>query len=158
MGLAEREGPLAWSLGPAMEETLTDLGRRGDIIKTMHLAMTRAKLDRRPELYVIDCTETDSAPLVGRVVDRGTAGDHHDRYYLIIDGVDGRTHYVETGRNPDVAPIGSVVRAEPARAMVRKVDGNIVEIARTANSYYSADLHHAHDRSASSDYVEAHIR
>jgi type IV secretory pathway VirD2 relaxase len=158
MGLAEREGPLTWSLAPAMAETLTDLGRRGDIIRTMHLAMTRAKLDRRPELYVVDRTEADSPPVVGKVIDRGTTGDHHDRYYVVIDGIDGRTHYLETGSNPDEASIGSVVRAEPTRPMLRKVDGNIVEIARTANSYYSADLHHAHDRSASSDYVEAHIR
>jgi type IV secretory pathway VirD2 relaxase len=158
MGLAEREGPLSWSLAPAMEKTLTDLGRRGDIIRTMHLAMTRANLDRRPELYVVDSTETDSAPIIGKVVDRGATGDHHDRYYLVIDGVDGRTHYVETGRNPDQTPVGSVVRAEPARPMLRKVDGNIDDIARTANGHYSADLHHAHDRSASSDYVEAHIR
>jgi type IV secretory pathway VirD2 relaxase len=158
MGLAERRGPLSWSLAPAMKETLTDLGRRGDIIRTMHLAMTRAKLDRRPEFYVVDRTETDSAPVVGRVVDRGTAGDHHDRYYVVIDGVDGRTHYVEAGRNPEQTPVGSVVRAEPAQPMLRKVDGNIVEIARTANGYYSADLHYAHDASASSDYVEAHTR
>jgi type IV secretory pathway VirD2 relaxase len=158
MGLAERQAPLIWSLAPAMEETLTDLGRRGDIIRTMHLAMTRAKLERRPELYVVDRTETQSAPIVGQVVDRGTTGDHHDRYYLVIDGLDGRTHYVETGRNPERTPVGSVVRAEPAQPMLRKVDGNIVEIARAANGYYSADLHHAHDRSASSDYVEAHIR
>ncbi|HEX5258349.1 MAG TPA: DUF3363 domain-containing protein [Sphingomicrobium sp.] len=158
MGLAEREGPLTWSLAPAIEKTLTDLGRRGDIIRTMHLAMTRAKLDRRPELYVVDQTEQDAAQVVGRVVDRGTTGDHHDRYYLVIDGVDGRTHYVETGRNPDAAPVGSVVRAEPAKPMLRKVDGNIVEITRTANGIYSADLHRARDHSASSDYVEVHIR
>jgi hypothetical protein len=158
MGLAQREGPLSWSLAPAIQETLTDLGRRGDIIRTMHLAMTRAKLDRRPELYVVDRTAADSPPVIGKVVDRGTTGDHHDRFYLVIDGVDGRTHYVETGRNPDEAPVGSVVRAEPAKPMLRKVDGNIVEIAATANGFYSADLHHAHDRSASSDYVEAHIR
>jgi hypothetical protein len=158
MGLAERAGSLNWSLAPAMQETLTDLGRRGDIIRTMHLAMTRAKLDRRPELYVIDRTETGSSSVVGKVVDRGTTGDHHDRYYVVIDGVDGRSHYIETGRNPERTPVGSVVRAEPAKPMLRKVDGNIVEIARTANGHYSTDLHHAHDRSASSDYVEAHIR
>ena len=158
MGLAEREGPLSWTLAPAMQETLTDLGRRGDIIRTMHLTMTRAKLDRRPELYVVDQTATDSAPLVGKVVDRGTTGDHHDRYYLVIDGVDGRTHYVDTGRNPEQTPVGSVVRAVPAQPMLRQVDSNIMEIARTANGYYSADVHHAQDRSASSDYVEAHIR
>lgn len=101
MGLAECEGPLAWRLDPAMQETLSDLGRRGDIIRTMHRVMTTANLDRRPELYVIDRGEPGAAPVVGKVVHRGAADDHHDRRYLVIDGVDGRTHYVDIGRRAD---------------------------------------------------------
>ena len=92
MGLAEREGPLAWRLAPDLQETLSDLGRRGDIIRTMHRVITAAKLDRRPELYVIDRAEAELAPVVGRVVYRGAADDHHDRRFLVVDGVDGRTH------------------------------------------------------------------
>jgi type IV secretory pathway VirD2 relaxase len=118
MGLAEREGPLAWRLDPAMEETLTDLGRRGDIIRTMHRVMTAAKLDRRPELYVID-REKDLAAVVGKVVYCGAAGDHHDRRFLVVDGVDGRTHYVELGRSAEVTPAGSVVRIDQREAKLR---------------------------------------
>jgi type IV secretory pathway VirD2 relaxase len=157
MGLAEREGPLAWRLALGMGETLADLGRRGDIIRTMHRVMTAAKLDRRPELYVID-RDADAAPVVGKVVHRGAADDHHDRRYLAVDGVDGRTHYVEVGRGADETPIGSLVRLDPVRAELRKADRTIDEIARANGGMYSEDIHLGHDQSATSEYVQAHVR
>jgi len=157
MGLAEREGPLAWRLAPAMEETLIDLGRRGDIIRTMHQVITAAKLDRRPEFYVID-RDADAAPVLGKVVHRGAADDHHDRRYLVIDGVDGRTHYVEIGKGADETPIGSVVRVEPRQAELGKADITIGEIARANGGMFSEDILLAHDQSATGEYVEAHVR
>lgn len=157
MGLAEREGPLAWRLAPAIEETLTDLGRRGDIIRTMHRVMTTAKLDRRPELYVID-RDSDAAPVVGKLVYRGAADDHHDRRYLVIDGVDGRTHYVEVWHNADETPVGSVLRVQQVRPALRQADRTIEQIARLNGGLYSSDLHHAQDASATVDYVQAHVR
>jgi type IV secretory pathway VirD2 relaxase len=158
MGLAEREGPLAWRLAPTMQDTLADLGRRGDIIRTMHRVMTAAKLDRRPELYVIDRADFDGTPVVGKVVHRGAADDHHDRRYLVIDGIDGRTHYVDVGRRADETPIGSVVRIEAVRPGLRKADHTIEEIARANGGFYSQDLHHAYERSSTDDYVQTHVR
>jgi type IV secretory pathway VirD2 relaxase len=157
MGLAEREGPLAWRLDPTMEQTLTDLGRRGDIIRTMHRAMTAAKLERRPELYVID-PEQDLAPVVGKVVYRGAAGDHHDRCFLVVDGVDGRTHYVEAGRSAEETPTGSLVRVQQRQARLRKADRTIDEIARANNGLYSEEIHRWRDPTASDEYIEAHVR
>ena len=158
MGLAEREGRLAWRLAPTMEETLADLGRRGDIIRTMHRVMTTAKLDRRPELYVIDRADADAAPVVGQVIHRGAADDHHDRRYVVVDGIDGRTHYVEIGANAEPTPIGSVVRIEAVRPELRKADRTIEEVARANGGLYSLDGHLAHDRSATEDYAQAHVR
>lgn len=157
MGLAEREGPLAWRLDRTMEETLTDLGRRGDIIRTMHRVMTAAKLDRRPELYVID-REQDLALVVGKVVYRGAAGDHHDRRLLVVDGIDGRTHYVEVGRSAEETPAGSVVRIDQRKAELRKADRTIVEIARANGGLYSEEIHRWRDPTATEEYVEAHVR
>ncbi|HEX5257763.1 MAG TPA: DUF3363 domain-containing protein, partial [Sphingomicrobium sp.] len=157
MGLAEREGPLAWRLAPAIEETLTDLGRRGDIIRTMHRVMTAAKLDRRPELYVID-RERDLAPVVGKVVYRGAAGDHHDRRFLVVDGVEGRTHYVEVGRSAEESPADSVVRIDQREAGLRKADRTIDEIARANGGLYSEEVHRWRDPTATEEYIEAHVR
>jgi type IV secretory pathway VirD2 relaxase len=157
MGLAEREGPLAWRLDPTMEETLTDLGRRGDIVRTMHRVMITAKLDRRPELYVID-REQDLAPVVGKVVYRGAAGDHHNRRFLVVDGVDGRTHYVEVGSSAEETPAGSVVRIDQQEARLRKADRTIDEIARANGGLYSEEIHRWRDPTATDEYVEPHVR
>lgn len=158
MELAERDGPLAWRLTPDLEKTLVDLGRRGDIIRTMHRAMTEAKLDRRPELYEIDRAEPGAAPVIGKVVHRGAADDDHDRRFLILDGVDGRTHYVEIGANAGIAPVGSLVGIEPVRPELRPADRKINEVARANGGAYSIDLHLAHERSASEEFARAHVR
>jgi hypothetical protein len=158
MGLAEREAPLVWRVAPMMEERLIDLGRRGDIIRTMHRVLTAANLDRRPELYVIDRSLADSTPIVGKVVHRGAADDHHDRRYLVIDGVDGRTHYVEVGSGADETPIGSLVSVQQVRPALRKADHTIEEIARANGGVYTDDIHLAHDTTATDDYVQAHVR
>lgn len=158
MELAEREGPLAWRLAPDLEKTLADLGRRGDIIRTMHRAMSEANLDRRPELYMIDRAEPGAAPVVGKVLHRGAADDHHDRRFLVVDGIDGRTHYVEVGANAESAPVGSLVRIEPVRSEVRPADRKIDEIARANGGAYSIELHLAHERSASEEFARAHVR
>lgn len=158
MELAEREGPLAWRISPDAETTLRDLGRRRDIIATMHRAMTAAKLARRPELYVIDSLETEQAPVVGKVVHRGPADDDHDRRCLVIDGIDGRTHYVDVGRSTEPTPIGSVVRVEPVTPQLRKADVTISAVAEVWGGRYSLGHHWAQDDKASSEYVEAHTR
>ena len=45
LGLAEQVEPGCWSLKPGLEETLRDLGIRGDVIKTMHRAMSEGGRD-----------------------------------------------------------------------------------------------------------------
>jgi type IV secretory pathway VirD2 relaxase len=154
MGLAEREEPLVWRVAPALEETLTNLGRRGDIIRTMHRVITAAKLERRPELYVIDREK----PVMGKVVYRGASGDHHDRRFLIVDGVDGRTHYVELGRSAEEASVGSVVRIDQREARLKNADRTIDEIARANGGLYSEEIHRWRDPTATEEYVEAHVR
>ena len=39
-----------------------------------------------------------AAPVIGRVVETGIADDMTDRNYLVVDGIDGRVHYAETGK------------------------------------------------------------
>ena len=48
LGLAEQVAPGCWSLKPGFEQTLRELSTRGDIIKTMHRAMTGA--GREPDI------------------------------------------------------------------------------------------------------------
>ena len=48
LGLAELIGPASWTLKPGLEQSLRDLSIRGDIIKTMHRALTGA--GREPDV------------------------------------------------------------------------------------------------------------
>jgi type IV secretory pathway VirD2 relaxase len=93
LGLAEEVELGRWSLKPALEQTLRDLGNRGDIIKTMHRAMSAG--GREPDISRFALQGDDPRdPVLGRFVARG----HHDELkgsaYAIVEGIDGRTHYV----------------------------------------------------------------
>ena len=96
MGLAREEAPARWALSGRLEKTLRKLGERGDIIKTMHRAMTGRGIERGPEDYVIHRGADRQPPALGRVIDKGLAGDElTGRLHLVIDGADGRVHYAE---------------------------------------------------------------
>jgi type IV secretory pathway VirD2 relaxase len=93
LGLAEPAGPASWTLKPGLEQTLRDLGIRGDIIKTMHKAMTSA--GREPDLSAFALHGDDVAnSVVGRLVARGLHDELKGSAYAIVEGVDGRTHHL----------------------------------------------------------------
>ena len=92
-GLAEQIAPGFWSLKPRLEETLRELGIRGDIIKTMHRAMTGA--GREPDVSTFALhAESPSVPVLGRLVERGLDDELQGSAYAIVEGVDGRTHHL----------------------------------------------------------------
>ncbi|MEG3146751.1 DUF3363 domain-containing protein [Sphingomonas sp. RT2P30] len=158
MDLAEPHGNLTWSIAPDLEKSLSDLGRRGDIIRTMHKAMERGPQGRRPELYAIHDPARDSAAVIGQVVARGTAGEYHDRSWLIVDGIDGRTHYVDVGSDDQLPSRGSLVRLDPRPVEPRQSDRTIAEIAGRHDGQYSVAIHLADDPGASEDFARAHVR
>jgi hypothetical protein len=93
LGLAEQVGPAQWTLKSGLEPTLRDLGVRGDIIKTMHRAMTAG--DREPDIASFAIHgEEPSAPILGRLVERGLHDELKGTAYVVVDGIDGRTHHV----------------------------------------------------------------
>src|SRR5262249_30054297 len=96
-GLASEIEPGQWQVRDRAETVMRELGEQGDIIKTMHRALADHGLadERGPTQYVRHGSEI-TEPIVGRVLDKGLAGDEmSDRLHLVIDGADGRTHYVE---------------------------------------------------------------
>ena len=156
MQLATPEGPLRWSLSPDAEDVLRAMGERGDIIKAMHRAMTEAKLERSPQLYTIH--DRDAAPIVGCVVARGLADEQGDRRYLVIDGIDGRSHYADIGETEGGFPVGSIVRLSNRSPEPRQVDKTIAEIATANEGRYSIDIHLRHDPTASEAFAATHVR
>lgn len=159
LGLAKDLGGGRWLLAPGLEERLRDLGRRGDIILTMQRALGAERLERAAaDRRVFDPAE--GRALVGRLLARGLADEIRDRHYLIVDGVDGRTHYVDIGAADSVEPLpaGAVVRIAARSNEVGETDRRIAEIAAGHEGRYSAELHRAHDPGAKQAFIEAHIR
>ena len=101
LGLASEIAPGQWTLADEAQPALRELGERNDIIKRMHKAMSDRGMDRGAASYVL---EPDPAqPVIGRLVDRGLHDELTGRAYAIVDGIDGRTHYVQL---PDTEATG----------------------------------------------------
>lgn len=154
MELAERIDANHWRLSPSMEQTLTAMGERGDILQTMHRAMKDEQRELVTELQV-------NSPVIGRIAAKGLDDELHDRPYLVVDGIDGRAHYLKLPVSTDLAelPIGGIVEARPP-AHERAVDRNILAAARDGmyiTASHQAQLAQTGDR-APQAAVEAHVR
>jgi type IV secretory pathway VirD2 relaxase len=112
LGLADRIGAARWTLKPGLEPALRDLGIRGDIIKTMHRAMSGP--DREPDIagFAIH-GDAPADPVLGRLVQRGLDDELKGSAYAIVEGVDGRTHHLrfsDLEQTGDARP-GAIVEA-----------------------------------------------
>jgi type IV secretory pathway VirD2 relaxase len=159
LGLAEEVAPGQWHLSKDLEAVLRRMGERGDIVKTMHRAMTRAKLDRAVGTYTIFDAGGANQAVLGKLVERGLH-DANDRHYMIVDAVDGRSYWVDIGADDSVESVGrgAIVSIRPRPAEALPSDRTIAEIASRSEGRYSADLHRAHDPKASAAFVAAHVR
>jgi len=106
MGLAEKVEGDRWRLVTNMRETLTAMGARGDVIRAMHRALKGASRE-------MSFDATGEKAIVGRVAGKGIADELSDRAYLVVDGIDGRAHYVRMQPGADLPdfPLGSVVQS-----------------------------------------------
>ncbi|MNF81089.1 hypothetical protein D3C84_633480 [compost metagenome] len=125
MGLAEEVRPGAWAIQDDVEKTLRALGERGDIIRTLQRSMS----GQSRELAVFEPGEEGRA-VIGRVAAKGMADELHDQGYLVIDGIDGKAHYVALNARDELAnfPTGSVVEASGS-AEIRAADRTIAALA-----------------------------
>jgi type IV secretory pathway VirD2 relaxase len=93
LGLAEQIAPGRWMLKPNIEDTLRDLSIRGDIIKTMHRAMSG--LSREPDEAAFALHDgPPETPVVGRLAARGLHDELSGTGYAVIEGIDGRSHHL----------------------------------------------------------------
>ncbi|MBP1296417.1 type IV secretory pathway VirD2 relaxase [Bradyrhizobium elkanii] len=161
MGLAEEAAPGRWLIDGALEQKLRRMGERGDIIKTMHRELAAAGVSRAAGDYAIFDPEGGGSPLVGRVVGEGFADELTERRYVVIDGVDGRTHYAEIGAlGGDAEPPirNTILELRPRSAEPRQIDRTIATIAANHRGIYGEQQHRRFDPKASVEYVGAHVR
>jgi len=161
MGLAEPLGAGRYRLADGLEDTLRRMGERGDIVRTMQREFAVRGLDRAlADQVVFAGGRDDAAPLVGRVLARGLMDEGADRHFLIVDGLDGRTHFVGIGQGVETGFIaeGAVVEIVPRSAGARAVDRTIADVAALHGGSYDVDRHLAADGTATEDYAVAHVR
>ncbi|WP_081194620.1 relaxase/mobilization nuclease and DUF3363 domain-containing protein [Halomonas sp. BC1] len=135
LGLADEIQPGTWDIHADAEKTLRALGERGDIIRTLQRSMSG--LSR--ELTVFEPGESGRS-VIGRVAGKGLADELHDRGYLVIDGVDGKAHYISLNARDELTnyPTGAVVEVRGS-AELRAADRNIAELA--SDGLYRTDHH-----------------
>ena len=158
LGLVEEAKPGIWAVHADAEKTLCTLGERGDIIRTMRRAMR----GKPRELAVFEPGD-DGRTILGRVAAKGLADELRDRGYLVIDGADGKAHYVALNARDELAnyPTGAVVEVKGS-ADVRAADKNIAELA--SDGLYRTDHHLAIERGRAKpgrdpqEVVAAHVR
>ena len=93
MGLAERSGAGLWTMDAGAEQALREVAVRGDVIKTMHRALTRGGGRFDPAALALHEGAPDG-PVIGRLVERGLHDELAGSAYAIVDGADGRTHHI----------------------------------------------------------------
>ncbi len=162
IGLAHEEQRGRWRLAENLEPTLREMGRRGDIIATLDREVRSRSLAASPMDYAVyDPAEGQAQSVVGQVVSRGLTDEESDREYLIVEAIDGRTHYVEVGKGGGTdMPIreGAIVSISPTPVQAREVDRTVAEIAACNDGRYSEDIHYLHDPTAGERFVQAHVR
>lgn len=158
MGLAAEQQPGMWTIRAEAESTLRTMGERGDIIRTMQRVMSGQQRD----LAVFPAGE-DGRAIVGRVIGKGLADELYDKGYLVIDGIDGKAHYIALPPRSELEqyPTGSVVEIKGSND-VRAADRNIAALA--VDGIYRTDHHLAvvqgqatHNRDPR-EVVAAHVR
>ena len=143
MGLASSAGPAQWVVAAEVRGTLRDLGVRGDIIKTMHRAMTDQGIDRALGDYAIH--DPRGVPsVIGRLMDKGLHDELAGEAYVVIDGADGRSHYVRFADLKAIEhapPVGGIIEirhlegegGDPPRMVLAVRSDLTVEAQVTAN-------------------------
>jgi hypothetical protein len=145
LGLATEVEVGRSSISARVEPTLREIGERGDILKTMHRALADHGLaDERGSSQYVTHGKQITEPVAsaacwpsGCLATSWATG--------IIDGVDGRTHYVETANAARLAEIGRghIVSLDPgsAKAEPRAADLNIRDMAALHGGVYQPSEH-----------------
>ena len=117
---------------------------------------------RSRELAVF-APQEDGVAVTGRVVAKGLSDELGDRGYLVVDGLDGKAHYVSLSASDELAnyPTGSVVSVRGS-AKIRETDRTIAVLA--GDGLYRCDRHLAITKGQANgnrdpqELVAAHVR
>ncbi len=95
MDLAKQLEPRVWQLSPQLENTLHQLKFEDSIVEAR--ARHGIEVTYREELKTTQIDE--DSPLTGKVVGMGLENELYDKRYLIVEGTDGKAHYLQASNN-----------------------------------------------------------
>ncbi len=155
--LAEPVGDLSWRLAKDWTGTLGELGKRGDIIRSLSMA---AGEDYRGPLAIFEYASPKQRPVIGRIVSDGAQDELRDKRFLVVDGIDGKRWHVALGAHEPGAlpPASAIIEATPQSRFARASDRTIAQIAAVHRGRYSEAIHAADDPASSAGYRKAHKR
>lgn len=96
LGFAEKTGIITWQVSNDMLKELKAIQISGDIIKrkARHISSIT-----EPTLPVARTFLTAGQSLAGRVVGSGLHDENYDKRYMLIEGVDGKVHYIHPSKS-----------------------------------------------------------
>lgn len=91
LGLAQKIAPKAWRLSDNLETSLKELQISHDIIKSR----ARHQIPSFNHEKLSPTLIKDGKSLTGKVIGMGLDDELQDRRYLLLDGIDGKVHYIQ---------------------------------------------------------------
>jgi len=139
MGLATPRGGGIWTLSPNLQQTLTRMNERDDIIRGLQRAVSEHAKGRMVDAGAIHNPHSPQAKaVIGQILSKGVWDDVADRAYIVMD-------------------CGMIVTIDPTVSEPKPSDHNIVRLASENQGRYSPSKHMMAGN-ASEEYVQAHIR
>ncbi|MEH6694061.1 MAG: DUF3363 domain-containing protein [Hyphomonas sp.] len=158
LGLADKRGSGRWLLDPDFKTVLTSLGERQDKFDILNHAIARTGGRRIDADGVFDSADPDSRSVTGAVLETGKYGIMQDRPYIVIDGLDGRAVFVETGSTePANLRQDMIISLAPANRAPEATDRAIDRIARKNGGLYSAAFHQKDDPRVTAETLRRHV-
>ena len=138
MRLTERLSRNSWRMADGWQETLRDLGARGDIIKQIHLAVSgdpaRYHIVRPGEALPPGPSGVEQT-VTGRVASKGLSDELKGAFYAVVETPTGRAYHVPIdARSAEAVRVGDIVTlATQPESAVRSVDRDIADAAGRRN-------------------------
>lgn len=155
--LAARDGRTQWRMAEDWQDCLREMGRRGDIIRSLSRAAGR---DASKEAAAFDPASETQKTVLGRVISDGAGDELRDTRFLAVEGADGRLWHVPVASQMPgtLPPRGAIVEVAPSKGRPKPSDRTIAAIAAAHGRRYSDAIHAEDDPSSSASYREAHKR
>ncbi len=151
LGLAHQEQS-KWIFKPGWQDTLKQMGRRGDLIRSINDKYKSLDISNKFKIY--DRAKPPPHGLVGRVLGSITLDELKDTHTLLIEGIDGQTWSVDVGstRKDKLPTKGHTVSVSHQDGKTKSSDQTIARIASLNNGLWSDSIHAVNEPASSPQY------